>query len=268
MYRFSRTDVLFLFGLFSCLVLPALVPGASAAPYAIGDSVSLSGSAYATDQVYLFVTGPDLSTNGVNPDNMKIPVVSGNPSTFVVVEVTDGSWSYTWVTAQTGIKLKDGIYSVYAVKRPLGKNDLPSNDPSLYSSTDVTLTKGGRPYYSNGWILVQSEPSGATIYFNDQVSGATPRNLTAPIGTSTLRLEMTGYLPVTKEVTVDRGDVVLVDQGLTPVVTTEATASPTEPTPQPTTVNTTVPTHKLPLSPVFALAALACIAFVFAQKRN
>ncbi|MEN6611187.1 MAG: PEGA domain-containing protein [Methanoregulaceae archaeon] len=253
-----------------CLALLALSPGVLAETYAIGDSVSLSGTAYGTDQMYLFVTGPDLNTNGVNPFNMKNPVVTGNPSTFAVVDVTDGSWSYTWVTAQIGLKLKEGIYTVYAVKQPVGKSGLSANDPSFYSSTDVTLTTGGRPYYSNGWILVRSEPSGATIYLNEQVSGSTPRNLTAPIGTSSLRLEMTGYVPVTKEITVDRGEVVTLDENLMPLQTTaELTESPTVTTTATNIPDTTLPdTRVIPLSPVCALVALACTACVFLQKQD
>lgn len=252
----------------SCIFLLALIPGISAAPYAIGDSIPVSGTAYGVDQMYLFVTGPDLPSNGVNPYNMNNEVVTGNAQTFAVVDTSDGSWTYTWVTAQIGIKLKEGIYTFYSVKKPVGKDDLSANDPSFYSSTEITLTKGGRPYYSNGWILVRSDPPGATIYLNDQVSGSTPRNLTAPIGTSTLRLEMTGYVPVVKDITVERGEVAIIDQTLTPIQTTVIT-TPTTESPTPVTANTTLPvTQKQPLSVFAALAALACVALVLSLKRN
>lgn len=255
-------------GMICCLALLALSPGVLAETYAIGDSVSLSGTAYGTDQMYLFVTGPDLSTNGVNPFNMKNPVVTGDPSNFAVVDVTDGSWSYTWVTAQTGLKLKEGIYTVYAVKQPVGKNDLPANAQSFYNSTAVTLTTGGRPYYTNGWILIRSEPAGATIYLNEEVKGVTPKNLTAPIGTSSVRLEMPGYVSVTRSVTVDRGSVSTVTETLVPLQTS---VPPTAETPNatiPVPVTTDTPARKQPLAPLLAPAALGCAAFAVLGKRN
>lgn len=267
MTRFSVTKEHWTTIVTSCVILLALIPGISAAPYAIGDSIPISGTAYGIDQMYLFVTGPDLPSNGVNPYNMNNEVVTGNAQTFAVVETSDGSWSYTWVTAQIGIKLKEGIYTFYSVKGPVGKDDLSANDPSFYSSTEITLTKGGRPYYSNGWILVRSDPSGATIYLNDQVSGSTPRNLTAPIGTSTLRLEMTGYVPAIKEVTVERGEVAIVDPALIPIQTT-VIPTPTTEAPTLATTKTTLPAQKQPLSAFAALVALACGVFVLSLKRN
>ena len=107
--------------------------------YAIGDKVALSGTAYATNTMYLFVTGPGLDPNGVNPGQMKSPVVSGDPSTFVQVDVENDNWSYIWNTAHQGFSLKEGTYTIYAVSQPVGKNALPA----VYGTIEISLSQGG-----------------------------------------------------------------------------------------------------------------------------
>lgn len=104
----------------------------------IGEPVRLSGRALGYDQVYLFVTGPDLAKSGVNPERMNSPVVTGSPQSFVVVE-TDGNgyWQYRWRTTRVGITLEEGLYTVYAVTKPVSKQDLSG---TAFDSTAVRLT--------------------------------------------------------------------------------------------------------------------------------
>jgi len=129
--------------------------------YSIGDRLPLDGTAYATNTLYIFVTGPGLDPHGVNPARMKSPVVSGDSSTFVQVDVTNVRWSYIWNTAHQGFSLGEGAYILYAVSQPVGKN----NHPAVYGSIDISLSRDGESLPARGTITINTSPSGAmSIY--------------------------------------------------------------------------------------------------------
>ncbi len=107
----------------------------SAVDVYMGDSVDLGGSC-TSDYIYLFVIGPNLPSNGANPEDIHEEVVTGSPSSFVTVSAFNNRWSYTWDTKTSGGNPDAGTYTFYAVERPLGRNDLSGAD---YSTKTVTL---------------------------------------------------------------------------------------------------------------------------------
>ena len=83
-----------------------LVTGASAAGTRtayMGDMVTLSGSSPGSDIVYLFMTGPNLPSNGVALNNINRRADMGGFTTADVDQ--DGRWVYKWYTNQLGGKL-------------------------------------------------------------------------------------------------------------------------------------------------------------------
>ena len=93
--------------------------------YYIGDVIDLAGTSSSGDYVYLFLTGPNLNTNGVKLDDAITPVTDNDPSTFTAVGVnSDTSWSYKWDTSSLGRTLDTGAYTVYAVDYPVGRDSL------------------------------------------------------------------------------------------------------------------------------------------------
>ena len=119
------------------LVITAALLGASAMPVAaasvltisasphqahIGDIVTLNGniSGITTIAVYLFVIGPDLDTRGVTLDNLNIPAGRGLFTT-APVQLSDGSWTFTWDTSVILGEMKPGKYTVYVVSSPLDR---------------------------------------------------------------------------------------------------------------------------------------------------
>jgi hypothetical protein len=96
----------------------------SASPHQarIGDTIALNGtvSGITTIAVYLFVTGPDLDTRGVTLDNLNIPAGRGLFTT-APVQLSDGSWTYTWDTSVILGEIKPGNYTVYVVSSPLDR---------------------------------------------------------------------------------------------------------------------------------------------------
>ena len=88
----------------------------------IGDVITLNGtvSGIATIAVYLFVTGPDLDTRGVTLDNLNIPAGRGLFTT-APVQLSDGSWTYTWDTSVILGEMNPGKYTIYVVSSPLDR---------------------------------------------------------------------------------------------------------------------------------------------------
>lgn len=118
------------------VILLSITTGAvSAFDVYLGESVDLGGSC-TSDYIYLFIIGPNLPSNGANPEDIYEEVVTGSPSSFVTVSAFNNRWSYTWDTKTAGGNPDAGTYTFYAVERPLGRNDLSGAD---YSTKTVTL---------------------------------------------------------------------------------------------------------------------------------
>ena len=69
----------------SIIILSMISCPVSAIEIYPGESVDLRGSC-TSDYIYLFLTGPNLPSNGANPEDIYEGVVTGNPSSFVKVD--------------------------------------------------------------------------------------------------------------------------------------------------------------------------------------
>ena len=134
-----------LIGALATPVSAATVLTISSSPYQahIGDVVTLNGTitGITTIAVYLFVTGPDLDPRGVTLENLNIPAGRGLFTT-APVQLTDGSWIYTWDTSVILGVIKPGIYTIYVVSSPLDRLRYPSED---YAITDVEFLASDNP---------------------------------------------------------------------------------------------------------------------------
>ncbi|NVO66658.1 MEMAR_RS02690 family S-layer glycoprotein [Methanofollis tationis] len=96
-----------------------------AGSYYLGEEVKLSGTNTDSDNVYLFMTGPNLGTdlNGVALNNLSRDASAGN---YVVRAVeSDDTWEYRWDTAAlsgTGSILDAGTYTIYATSNNVDSN--------------------------------------------------------------------------------------------------------------------------------------------------
>jgi hypothetical protein len=84
------------------------------------DTITFSGTNTASGTTYLFITGPNLKTNGAQIQSIhpaQSPVVDGDASTFLAASVRpDNTWSYTWDTHN--VMIDSGSYTVYAASTP------------------------------------------------------------------------------------------------------------------------------------------------------
>ena len=84
------------------------------------DTITFSGTNTASGTTYLFITGPNLKTNGAQLQSIhpgQSPVIDGDASTFLSARVgPDHTWSYTWDTQN--VMIDSGTYTVYAASTP------------------------------------------------------------------------------------------------------------------------------------------------------
>lgn len=132
--------------------------------YYIGEEITLSGTNTDSKYVYLFLTGPNLGTNGVKLDDTKVKTKTGTENSpeatenFTRVSVeADDTWSYKWDTSSLGQVIDAGGYTVYAVAQPVTKDDLGDNK---YATTGITLKSA----------FITATASGATIAKGDKLT--------------------------------------------------------------------------------------------------
>ena len=94
--------------------------------YYLGEEVTLSGTNTDSDDVFLFITGPNLPVAGGKIDDPKVSPKTKGESTKVTVK-TDDTWEYKWDTS--GSILDAGTYTIYA-----------TSDFALKSGTNKTLS--------------------------------------------------------------------------------------------------------------------------------
>jgi hypothetical protein len=103
-----------------------------------GDTIECYGTNTASDQTYIFFSGPGLAANGAqinNPDPAHSPLENGNAATFQQAEVgSDHKWSWTWDTGN--YVLEDGTYTLYVVPRPNDKDHLSE---VAYGTTRINI---------------------------------------------------------------------------------------------------------------------------------
>jgi hypothetical protein len=117
----------------------------SASPHLahIGDTITLNGTVtgITTIAVYLFVIGPDLDTRGVTLDNLNIPAGRGLFTT-APVQLSDGSWTYTWDTSVILGDMKPGSYTIYVVSSPLDRSRYVRED---FATADIEFLPSDKP---------------------------------------------------------------------------------------------------------------------------
>ena len=120
--RVSSGIVILLLCLAPCLlVIPAAAADIEMEGY-LGETITLHGSSYIGDKVYLFLTGPGLPANGVTLTNTDLRADKGQ---FTVVGLDDNQeWTYIWKTSRIASEIDPGTYIVYVTNEPVDKAHL------------------------------------------------------------------------------------------------------------------------------------------------
>ena len=237
----------------------------------IGNRVDLKGTAISSDSIYLFVTGPGLPSDGVRLDAMNVPVVTGVPESFTVTDVSNDRWKYTWNTARQGFSLKEGIYTVYAAKKPVGKSSVNS---VVYGTISVSLTNSGGPYLSSGTVDCNTSPVASEIFIDGQSVGQTPQTRGLAEGDHELRFEHPGYRMIIEKVSVSQGAFVSIQRTLVPEqaqgINSIGTSGPLTIVPLVSELPGTVPatTKRAPLPVIIIIISIAAALLALGLKKE
>jgi len=108
----------------------------------MGSVINLHGVANTGHEIYLFMTGPNLPTNGVPLNDINQRADQGD---FTMVDVdSNQQWSYNWDTSRfKNNTLSYGSYTIYAVTDPVDFSRLTG---SQYKTISVTLFRPGLTY--------------------------------------------------------------------------------------------------------------------------
>lgn len=225
------------------------VPASSAVTATIGETVVLSGSGGGYDEMYLFLTGPNLAPGGVRLDGISSAVVSGDTSTFTRTTVDGGRWEYSWDTGTAGGTLDAGTYLVWATPVPMDRYDLTASGEN-YATIGVTLNVPALIATivtdPTGSVHVTSDPAGALVTVNAVPYGETPLVIGDLAGGPVkVNVSKAGYFPHEEDIVIRTGtmavlDVALTAEGVAPTATVPSDGSPTTP-PAPASDPTPIP---------------------------
>jgi len=190
------------------------IVAAGSQSYYLGEEVQFSGTNTESANTYLFITGPNLATQGavINSPNPRYAgsanpgVLNGNASDFQAISVNgDNTWSWQWGTQ--AVALDAGTYTVYAVSGPFDANHLQNvaygtvsivvKAPFVSATASQSTVAQGDPVYVTGtaqgqpalgvniWILgknyaaVASQSVNTDSSFSYKIQGTTTQNMAA-----------------------------------------------------------------------------------------
>jgi len=132
------------------------ITAAGTGTYYIGEEITLEGTCTEGDKVYLFITGPNLPSDGANPLKPGEPVIDryGNLNFLVVDVEPDDTWSEKWNTADIEGTLDAGGYTIYAVSAPVDKSDLSDAE---YDTISIQLRSGFISATSSGAVVAKGD---------------------------------------------------------------------------------------------------------------
>ena len=126
-----------------CIMCPAQADGQikitalGDGSYFFDEVIKLSGTNTASDNVYLFITGPNLDPNGEKPGEFDRAAITGDEDTFIKTSTdADGTWEYALDAG--GLDVSSGTYTIYAVTEPNNKGDLSGG---MFDTVTIVLKK-------------------------------------------------------------------------------------------------------------------------------
>jgi len=132
--------------------------------YFLGQEVRLSGTNSETDTVFLFITGPNLPSNGGLLTDPRTPVNPfAVPPTFTTATVNDdNTWEFRWQTANLNIDA--GTYTITAASTPSDRSQLAGTQFGIVS---VILRK---PFVT-GQVSQSTVAQGDSVYIRGVAEG-------------------------------------------------------------------------------------------------
>ena len=143
--------------------------------YYIGQEIKLSGTNTDSSDIFLFITGPNLATDGINlkmvdkkKDEASHAYMSNNP----VSVYTDNTWEYKWDTSSCG--LDTGAYTIYATSRITNGKSSSEKKISKKDGSDYYAVKLSDSEYATVSVnlkqpFLSAVPSGTIVAKGDKI---------------------------------------------------------------------------------------------------
>ena len=136
--------------------------------YYIGEEITLSGTNSDSSQVFLFITGPNLKTNGEVLKSLPNHVDAYLATNPVSVK-TDNTWEYKWDTSGCG--LDTGAYTIYATSTLTNGK---ASDPATDANGDTIADKLSDSEYATVSVnlkqpFLSAVPSGTVVAKGDKI---------------------------------------------------------------------------------------------------
>jgi hypothetical protein len=112
----------------------------------LGDVIDIHGISYTGNEVYLFLTGPNLPAGGVELSDTTQRADHGH---FTIVPLdSNQQWSYKWDTQGLKNMIDPGTYTIYVTTEPVDFSNL--GGPSTYKSLEIYLQDIHAPQGESG----------------------------------------------------------------------------------------------------------------------
>jgi len=137
--------------------------------YYFGEQINISGTSLVSDNIFLFIEGPGLNSEGVSLDNLSKNVINEKPESFTKIKVEkDRTWKYEWSPLHFKKYLKKGVYSIFAVNQPLSKKYLKNAE---FATVTIILKE---PFIT-GNVSSISVAQGDELYIRGIAEGNPPK---------------------------------------------------------------------------------------------
>jgi len=235
----------------ACLMVAGIPPVMAAV------SVNAASSEGGTIVVSSYPAGAAVSLNGEYQKVTPAEYTNLPPGDYIITVELAGYFTETIPT-----DLKDGSRREILVQL--------ENVSSVSAQMDTLES-----LYRFGSIAVDSTPGGADVFLDGVLAGQTPLAHAAlilnsvPVGKHTIRVELAGYPPFTRSVTVIKNQVSRINADLTIGNQSDTSAMPATGTPAvPITLAPTVPTRQSGIPPVLVIVAMGLAGFAAMFRRS
>jgi len=153
--------------------------------YYIGEKIYFNGTSSAGKELFLMIKGPNKITDERKLNQLAIFSKNEDSNTFTRIEVeNDFTWEYIWETSKIGTLLDEGIYTIYALEKPLTSDSLSGisyapitivfKKPYVIGQVDQSTYAQGDPIVIRGiafipnqkiqiWVFGQTENNFDTV---------------------------------------------------------------------------------------------------------
>ena len=137
--------------------------------YYIGEEITLSGTNSDSSEVFLFITGPNLISDGEVlkslPDHKA--AYTAYTATSPVAVKTDNTWEYKWDTSGCG--LDTGAYTIYATSRLTNGKSSSKYDGDGYTASKLSDSEYATVSVNLKQPFLSAVPSGTVVAKGDKI---------------------------------------------------------------------------------------------------